>query len=424
MTAMHPISRHLLLRRGGLLAFLALSAASMSMVVPILATSFSNPQHAVMLAGLPVGVRNAAYGVVVGVFPITSFILAPLLGTLSDSLGRKRLLFLGAIGLSLSNLAVGAGIHLGLLPLLFAGRIAGGIAAGTTAVAEAAFVDTAPVERRHAFLGYALLCWGIGYAIGPAFAAAAAQWHLPGGMPLLLLTVSLFSLLLLPALAALPHDGLRPGTGSIAQHPFCRAMADLAGIFSNQKLAAPAWSMLLSRMGTGAYGAFIPIFLIHRLSFGSEDIAWFLSLFGIGSGIAFFFIYPFVSARFAVRSITTLSLWGTLAAIALSLAYPEKHLAWIFPLPISIFLSLAYGGFMGIMADTAGEERRGWIFGIANSLDSLALGLGVLLCGFFEAKSENSSMLVALALFLAAPLVFARHPRAAAQPAPQPRSIP
>jgi predicted MFS family arabinose efflux permease len=193
------------------------------------------------------------------------------------------------------------------------------------------------------------------------------------------------------------------------------AMKDLAGIFREPGLSSAAWSMLFSRMGTGAYGAFIPLFLIHRLSFGDEDIAWFLSLFGLGSGVAFLLVYPWLSSRFNVRRITTASLWGALAAIAVSLLCRERYLAWLFPVPISIFLSLAYGGIMGVMADAAGEERRGWIFGIAASLDSLALGLGVMLCGLVEAKSESGSMVISLLFFVLAPLVASRLPLPAAK---------
>ncbi|MGC1306634.1 MAG: MFS transporter [Phormidesmis sp.] len=97
-------------------------------------------------------------------YSISQFIGTPILGQLSDRLGRKPILVISLLGTVASNLVAAiAGIPL----LLFSARILDGITGGNNSVAQAVVSDiTSPEQRTQAFGIYSGL-FRLGFVAGP-----------------------------------------------------------------------------------------------------------------------------------------------------------------------------------------------------------------------------------------------------------------
>lgn len=98
-------------------------------------------------------------------FAFAMFVANPLLGRLSDFVGRRQVLFF--------SLALTAAAHFWFamsdqLWQLFAARILAGIGAGNTGVIQAMITDRTSVEKRAQYMGLLGAAIGVGFVAGPA----------------------------------------------------------------------------------------------------------------------------------------------------------------------------------------------------------------------------------------------------------------
>lgn len=123
------------------------------------------------------GASDIQVGMLLSCFAICQFFASPVLGRLSDDIGRKPVLIFSQIGMAASYLVLGfAGplaAVIGLtnaLPLIYVGRIVAGITAANLAIAQAYISDvTRPQDRTSAY-GIIGIAFGLGFMIGPPIA--------------------------------------------------------------------------------------------------------------------------------------------------------------------------------------------------------------------------------------------------------------
>lgn len=116
------------------------------------------------------GVSAFVLTLLFSVFSLFSFISAPMLGALSDKIGRRPVLII-----SIASTAIGwfvfASAH--SIWMLFLGRVIDGMAAGNLPVAESYLVDIAKNDQeRTKNLGLIGAVFGAGFVVGPAIGAA------------------------------------------------------------------------------------------------------------------------------------------------------------------------------------------------------------------------------------------------------------
>lgn len=111
-------------------------------------------------------------------YALSQFIGTPILGRLSDRLGRKPLLILSLMGTVLANLTAGTA---SVAWLLFAARGFDGLTGGNTSIARAIISDTtSPGQRAKAF-GIFDATFRLGFVAGPSLSYVAQQLPpLPG----------------------------------------------------------------------------------------------------------------------------------------------------------------------------------------------------------------------------------------------------
>lgn len=138
----------------------ALDLVGFGMVVPILgryAERFG-------AGGLEVGLLFAS-------FSVAQMIFSPVLGRLSDRIGRKPVIVISLVGSAIGSFITGAA---GALWVLFLGRFIDGASGASVAVAQGAITDIAPPEQRARLLGMLGAAFGLGFVLGPALGGLAA----------------------------------------------------------------------------------------------------------------------------------------------------------------------------------------------------------------------------------------------------------
>jgi len=142
-------------------------------LVDILAFTLVIPLLAIYAEGL--GATPLQAMLLVSVFALCQLVSGPLLGRISDRVGRKPMLIVSQVGTLVGLLVMGSATTLWLL---FLGRILDGATAGNLSLAQAYIADnTLPEDRARSFaiIGIA---FGLGFFLGPTMAGYLSQYGL------------------------------------------------------------------------------------------------------------------------------------------------------------------------------------------------------------------------------------------------------
>jgi multidrug resistance protein len=117
------------------------------------------------------GANGFQVGLLFASFSLAQMVFAPVLGRISDRVGRKPVIIFSLVGTAVGCFVTGAA---GALWVLFLGRIIDGASGASVAVAQGAVADIAPPERRAQLLGMLGAAFGVGFVVGPALGGLAA----------------------------------------------------------------------------------------------------------------------------------------------------------------------------------------------------------------------------------------------------------
>jgi multidrug resistance protein len=106
-------------------------------------------------------------------FSLMQFLFAPFWGRLSDRVGRRPVILIGLFGSFVAYLLFGLAQS---LTLLFAARIAAGIAGANIPTAQAYMADVTTPENRAKGMGLVGAAFGLGFIFGPAIGGFLSQW--------------------------------------------------------------------------------------------------------------------------------------------------------------------------------------------------------------------------------------------------------
>jgi MFS family permease len=150
----------------------------------------------------------------VSIFAVCQLVSGPLLGRISDRVGRKPMLLVSQFGTLLGLLVMGSA---SALWLLYLGRVIDGSTAGNLSLAQAYISDHTTAENRARSFGLIGIAFGLGFFLGPAVSGyLAAQYglrtpfHAAAGLSL----ISIICTALL-----LPHEPREPVRATSAADP-------------------------------------------------------------------------------------------------------------------------------------------------------------------------------------------------------------
>jgi DHA1 family tetracycline resistance protein-like MFS transporter len=137
-------------------AAICLDAVGIGLVFPILPRLLEEVTHSQDIA-LNIGIMTALYAAM-------QFLFAPVLGALSDNLGRRPVLLISLAGAAINYVIMAFAPSLLLLLL---GRAIAGLTSANISVATAYITDITPQDKRAARFGLFNAMFGVGFIIGP-----------------------------------------------------------------------------------------------------------------------------------------------------------------------------------------------------------------------------------------------------------------
>ena len=340
---------------------------------------------------------SAALGILVASFAMMQFIFAPLLGRVSDAVGRKPVLMISILISSTSFMLFAFANSFFMLLL---SRIIAGMAT-ETAVAQAYIADITAEEERAKGIGRLGAAFGVGFIAGPAIGGfLSVQGYQAPGIAAVFLTL----LNLLFVFIFLPESATRRTrySGLPEDHKKSK-LSRFAGVF-RKSLVGPTF--LISFIITFAF-ATIPVIapLLGELffSFGAVEMSYVFIYIGLVQIVLQGFIVGKLAKRLGEEKMIA---FGPLLMTSGMLIMPLFPSVLIFICSITL-LSVGIGlmdtAIPSFISKRTPKNEQGSMLGVSQSVSSIARVPGPLIGGFvFEVAGVIAPFLLSSTLLIVA----------------------
>jgi MFS family permease len=372
--------------------------------------------------GVKFGASGAVIGLLGSAYSLMQFLASPLLGRLSDQVGRRPVLLLSLGGSIVGYLIFGLANSIWLL---FLGRLVQGLAGANISTAQAYIADTTPPELRAKRLGMVLGgAFGLGFTFGPAVGSLLVRW---GNLGLGLAAAAMSALALAVAFFKLPESlppearqAQKPAEGRLGRVGEVLALPGVARVSGVFVLATFAFSMmegtfslyLLTRFFGGVASATMTELAASGDVVAQQAGKWtggiFVTIGLVATVVQGGLIGPlrarYGEARLVVvgAALLSLSLTGIALVPTLGLLFPVVAV-------LAMGNGLSTPSLSSLISQVAPKGRQGEVIGTYQGLGSLARTLGPTVGGvLFQQVGQSAPFLLAGVLMAAAVLLALR----------------
>jgi MFS transporter, DHA1 family, tetracycline resistance protein len=345
------------------------------------------------------------------VYALCSFFSSPVIGAVSDRVGRRPMLIL-----SIFSTAIGWFVFAGApnILFLFIGRIIDGIMAGNFPIAQSYLADISKDDKeRTANLGLIGAIFGIGFVVGPLLGGVLGQlghsvpfWCVGG--------LSLFNAII--ALFTLPETHKGNQSGRISLNPFSpiiRAAKDIT--IRNNYIA---WFMF--GLAIASFQAVFALYLRDVFHFNEFVGGMIYSVVGVIIVFNQGFAMKHIWLKHFKEPILEL---GMLLIFAIGFLLTSANIFVIFCIGL-IFTTFGQSILRVVMTSQvvgfAGPHKRGEVLGVMSSIASLSMTISPFIAGVLYEKNYTYPFIVsALYLIIAFAILYQKRRQLAKEVLPE-----
>ena len=329
--------------------------------------------------------RLTVLGIFLAVYPLGQFFGAAILGRLSDSYGRKKLMVITLIGTCGAFISSGVAIMLGSALGLLLSRALAGVFAGNIAIAQASMADISTLVDKTKNLSLIQIALGLAWVVGPplgGWSATIALFQQSGFVTAFWLMATLLFLALMYTLFFY-QETLVPLKRNEKIHPLA-GLAQVIQGFTNKNMRLPLLIWTIFVAGWWLFEAFLPLYLLKRFNFSSGAIGGFLASMGATYAVFQYLVVTKLAKRISPELMVKRSL--IIAAVAV------LGIAWVrntFELHVVITLfvtamGFALPGLITSISNLATKEQQGEIMGNISATQALATVLMMTIGGYLD----------------------------------------
>ena len=350
------------------------------------------------------------------IYPLCIFLAAPVLGQLSDRLGRRPVLAMSIGGTAVGYVLFSIGILTKNLPLMFAARALDGITGGNLAVAQAAIGDISDDGNRAKNFGVLGAAFGFGFVIGPYLGGRLSDpnvsfyglFHTPswfGATTPFWFAAGLAALNCLLVLRLLPETLKTRVSGRRLR--LTQSASNLINGFSSARLRVPLATAFLFSSGFTFFTTFFAVYLRNKFHFSQGRTGDFFAIVGVCIALTQGVVVGLVAKKLVDFKVLRFSLFGQAFALAIYfVATSSAPLYWTIPL-FTLFNGLTQANLTSLVSRSAEPGKQGEAMGIYSSVTSIAQVPAAVLVGYIaDGISSNIPLIVACTTVAAGGLLF------------------
>jgi DHA1 family tetracycline resistance protein-like MFS transporter len=335
-----------------------LDMLALGIIVPVL------PGLIVQFRGGDTASAATIYGLFGTVWAAMQFIFSPVLGSLSDRFGRRKVILLSNLGVGLDYLLMAMAPS---LAWLFVGRVISGITSSSFPTAAAYIADVTPPEERAAKFGMVGAAAGVGVIVGPTIGGllGGVSLHAPfWGAAALSLANFVYGLFILPE--SLPAD---------RRAPFRWRRANPVGAIqllrSHPHLLALGCAGFFSMLAHDSLPTTFVLYTNYRYHWVEWNVGLALALAGVAMLIVQAgLVGRIVSAVGERRSLAIGFLCGAGGMLLYGLA--PTGTIFLLGIPLTALYGLSTPSLQSLMTRRVGPSEQGQLQGANGSLNGIA----------------------------------------------------
>ena len=355
-----------------------LDSVGIGIMIPVLPSLMTD-----VLPGKTVAEAAVWGGILASIFAVMQFICGPILGSLSDTFGRRPVILVSLIFMAFDYIIMGLATSVWML--LF-GRVLGGITASTHSTAAAYVADISSSEQKAARFGYIGAGFGIGFVLGPIIGGLLGEIG-----P----RIPFFAAAIVSALNAAACYFFLPE--SLKNKNVKQFLLRNINPFNTFKVITKFDSLkvfllvfLLYSVSTAVYAAIWPYFTAERFSWSPGMIGLSLTVYGL----CFAFIQGVLvqpTINLIGRYNTVLLGFGTEIVAMVLIAIITNGWFLIALTPLASLGVIGQPALTALMSDQVDERNQGSLQGVISSLTALSMIITPLSMTWILAQFSNQS---------------------------------
>jgi len=355
-------------------------------------------------------------GFLQAVYPLCTFVAAPILGQLSDRFGRKPVLAFSIAGTAVGYAIFAIGISTASIPLLFLGRAIDGLTGGNIAVAQAAVGDVSNDSNRQKNFGLLGAAFGLGFIIGPYIGGRLSA---PGrSFYGLFTTPSWFSattpfwfacglcvLNCLLVITRFPETIHHKDTNKHIE--LGTSVRNVVRGFSSERFRVLLTTSFFFNAGFTFFTTFFGVYLARKFGFTQDVTGDYFAIVGLFIALSQAVLVPRVARHLRDHQVLRFSYFGLSVAMSgFFLAGQKWQLYAIIPV-FTAFNGLSMANQTSLISRSAERGKQGEAMGISSSVMNLAQVPASILVGFITGSvTSNMPLIVSCACIFIAGAVF------------------
>ena len=385
-----------------ILALVFLGFLGISIPYLIFPALFLNPAYSILSGSWGEASRSLLLGVTLAAYPLGQFIGSPILGSLSDDYGRKKLLSGSLFVTAVCNLFSAMAISWQNLGLLIASRFIAGLMEGNIAIARAMAADLTTLSKEETF-GKINASTSIAFLVGPLLGGLMTEKEFFQDLTVstpFYFTCFLFFCLAWLSIFILEKDAAKSQIPKKSFWQRINLYKRLSSLFSNKRVQ---FLMIVSTCFTLAvdiFYEFAPVYLTVKWTLAPAQLVIYNAVLCIALAIGNGWLPVFLSSRISNR-LAIIASTGGLALFLLGMIATNSPLSMML---LFILIGLAVGIAVTLItvkiSNAAPENIQGEVMGVQLSLRVLGDALICLFGGILLILSSKLILSVAALISL------------------------
>ncbi len=361
-------------------------------LIPVIPQLLGEPSSPYYLLGAGQGdLGFLLLGILMALYPLATFFMAPVLGALSDKYGRKPVLFISILGTAISYFVFAYAILTKNIALLFISRLVDGITGGNISVAQAAIADSAEPQNRAKVFGMIGAAFGFGFIFGPFLGGILST---PTILPFFNASTPFIFAGILSSINAISiyfffKESIKEKDTERKIDP----LSSFKNILKAQKFSKEIRYLFLCsflfNVGSSFFYSFFNVYLTNKFSFSPAEIGNFFAYVGVWIIITQVVVVRHFAKKYKeVDIIGYAYIFNAIGVLLYLLPSNPWYLLLIVPLA-SIPNGLQMANFSSFLSKETPEKMRGEVMGVSSSVASLGQSFPPILAGLIAAITAS-----------------------------------